>query len=307
MALQVDEPARQDAEETDAKPSVPVALCADDYAIAPGVDEGTLSLARAGRITAVSCMTASPRWPETAAALKPFFWQLDIGLHFTLTQLAPLGPMPKLARGGKLPAARKLYRLAALGWLRPAEIAAELERQIDAFGRELGRLPDFLDGHHHVHQLRGVCAVVARIWPGRSPSGWIRNTATSLAHLRARGVAKSRAALLSFAGRRARRTWEAAEIPTNSDFAGVRNFTDAEQFRTLMQSYLRGAEPGLLIMCHPGTPDQELADIDWVTSPRGDELAYLSSDDFPDDLKAAGCHLARLSSVLAQRRSSAAG
>lgn len=270
---------------------IPVALCADDYGIAPGVDEGILELAAAGRITALSCMTASPRWPAAAAALKPLLGRVDIGLHFTLTQLAPLGPMPRLAPIGRFPSMRRLYAQAALRALDLAEIEAELARQIDAFTQATGRAPDFLDGHHHVHQLGTVREAVARQW--RSRGGWIRNTATPFSRARLRGVATRRATILSLYGRAARRTWRTHGIATNTDFAGVRNFAEPGSFRALMQRYLTGAVPGLLIMCHPGRPDEELARIDYVTAPRADELAYLGGAEFPADLEAAGCTLAR--------------
>lgn len=273
----------------------PVALCADDYALAPGIDEAILALAEQGRITALSCMTASKRWPQAAAALKPLFGRVEIGLHFTLTQLVPLGPMPRLAPEGRFPGMGRIYAQAALRAIDTSEIDAELVRQLDAFREATGREPDFLDGHHHVHQLRGARATVARHWTGRP--GWIRNTATSFASIRKRGVAVPRAAVLAAYGGAARRTWQAAGIATNADFAGVRSFTEAESYQSLMRGFLKDAAPGLLIMCHPGRPDAELAAIDHVLAPRADELAYLSGPEFPADLAAAGCRLATLSTA----------
>jgi predicted glycoside hydrolase/deacetylase ChbG (UPF0249 family) len=64
-----------------------------------------------------------------------------------------------------------------------------------------------------------------------------------------------------------------------------------------VRAYLNGAQPGLLIMCHPDHPDDELGKIDHVVASRADELAYLSSAEFPADLAAAGCEVARLSAV----------
>jgi predicted glycoside hydrolase/deacetylase ChbG (UPF0249 family) len=186
-----------------------------------------------------------------------------------------------------------MYAQALLRALDPAEIEAELKRQIAAFHAATGREPDFLDGHHHVHQLGTVRSAVARHWRGRA--GWVRNTATPLRRARARGVAVRRAAILALYGRVARRKWRAHGIATNADFAGVRSFGEAGSFRASMQRYLQQAVPGLLIMCHPGRPDEELARIDYVTAPRADELAYLAGADFPADLEAAGCELVRLS------------
>jgi predicted glycoside hydrolase/deacetylase ChbG (UPF0249 family) len=280
---------------------IPISLCADDYALSAGVDDGILTLAERERISALSCMTASARWPEAAAKLKPLFGCVDIGLHFVLTQLAPLGPMPVLAPQGRLPPLREVYLRALRHALDPGEIESELIRQIDAFVQATGRLPDFLDGHHHAHQLPAVRDVVARVWRERGERGWIRNTATSPGRIARRGIAILRAALLATFGRTARKTWQAAGIATNADFAGVRSFAEREPFRGLMRRYLVEARPGLLIMCHPGRPDGELARIDPVTTTRTDELAYLCGEAFATDLGAAGCRLERLSALIGRQ------
>jgi predicted glycoside hydrolase/deacetylase ChbG (UPF0249 family) len=273
----------------------PVALCADDYALSPGVDEAILALAEQGRITALSCMTASKRWPQAATALKPLFGRVEIGLHFTLTQLSPLGPMPRLAPDGRFPAMGRAYMQSLLRATDAEEIEAELARQLGAFRASTGREPDFLDGHHHVHQLPGVREAVVRQWRGRP--GWVRNTATSWSAIRRRGVAMPRALVIAQFGKAAKRTWRDAGIATNTDFAGVRSFAETESYQSLMQGFLKGATPGLLIMCHPGRPDDELAKIDHVLAPRAEELAYLSGPDFPADVAAAGCALAKLSAA----------
>lgn len=278
---------------------VPIALCADDYAIAPGVDDAILSLAANDRITAFSCMTASSRWKKAAERINPLFGKIDIGLHFTLTQLAPIEPMPRLAPDGRFPSRGRLYAHAYLRSLDLTEIEAEFRRQIDAFTGATGRVPDFIDGHHHVHQLPGIRDVVARVWGKRE--GWIRNTATDAASILSRGVAPLRAAVLASIGGAARRTWRRAGIATNADFAGVRSFAEPS-FGALMRKYLKGARAGLLIMCHPGRPDAELAEIDTVTGSRADELTYLSGPEFPADLAAAGRRLVRMS-VISHTRS----
>jgi predicted glycoside hydrolase/deacetylase ChbG (UPF0249 family) len=278
----------------------PVALCADDYAISPGVDEGILELAERGRITAFSCLTVSKRWPQAGTRIAQHFGRIDIGLHFALTQFAPLGAMPRLAPDGRFPAMGRVYAQAFLRQIETGEIEAEFSRQVDAFTAVTGRVPDFIDGHHHVHQLPGVRDAVARASRKR---GWIRNTATGAGSIVRRGVAPLRAAVLAAIGRAARRTWQDAGIATNSDFAGVRSFQEREPFGALMRSYLKGARPGLLIMCHPGRPDAELARIDTVTATRADELAYLSSEKFAADLAAAGCQLVRLSVLTGPTRS----
>ena len=136
-------------------------------------------------------MTASTRWKKAAERINPLFGKIDIGLHFTLTQLAPIEPMPRLAPDGRFPSRGRLYAQAYLRSVDLTEIEAEFRRQIDAFTGATGRVPDFIDGHHHVHQLPGIRDVVARVWGKRE--GWIRNTATDAAsdpQSRCRAVAR---------------------------------------------------------------------------------------------------------------------
>lgn len=61
-----------------------ILLCADDYALHPLVDDAVQQLARAGRLSATSCMTTSPQWRQAAPALKPLRPLLSVGLHFNL-------------------------------------------------------------------------------------------------------------------------------------------------------------------------------------------------------------------------------
>ena len=46
-------------------------LCADDFALSPGVSRGIIDLIARGRLSATGCMTVSPFWPEHAEWLRP--------------------------------------------------------------------------------------------------------------------------------------------------------------------------------------------------------------------------------------------
>lgn len=259
----------------------PVALCADDFGIAPGVDTAILDLARNGRLSALSCMTMAGAWRADAPRLRDLPDAVEIGLHIVLTsRTRTLG---------------SLAIDALLGRLDPRGLATEIECQIDGFETALGRSPDFIDGHLHVHELPRVRAVVAAIWRRRlGRHAWIRNTATPASRIVARPVARLRSAVLSTLGSGARRIWRAAGATTNDDFSGVRDFDERAPYRVLMRHFLAGARPGLLVMCHPGIPDSALADVDPVVEPRAHEYDYLASDAFLEDLDAARVHLAPL-------------
>ena len=49
-----------------------ITLCADDFALHPAVDAAVVALAKAGRLSATSCMTTAARWPQAAQLLAPY-------------------------------------------------------------------------------------------------------------------------------------------------------------------------------------------------------------------------------------------
>lgn len=257
---------------------VPIVVCADDYGLTPGVGRGIRELLLAGRISATSVMTVTPDWPQEAAALGALAIEADIGLHLTLTDHRPLGPMPKLAPSGKLPPLGEVYRAAVLRRLPLDEIAAELDRQLQAFIDHRGRSPSHIDGHHHVHQLPGVRDLVieaaARFAPTRV---WVRCCDEPLARLTRRGIAIAKASVIGAFGPGVRRRAEARRVVVNVGFSGVYDFlTERRGTDELFAGFVDGAGPGHLVMCHPGYVDEALLGLDPMTAARRREFDYLS-------------------------------
>jgi predicted glycoside hydrolase/deacetylase ChbG (UPF0249 family) len=148
-------------------------LCADDYALTEGVSRAIGELAAARRLSATSVMVTTPHWPAEAARLGVHRSHLAVGLHLNLTFGAPLGAMPRLAPAGTFPSRNTLIGRTLVGATDPAEIAAEIERQLDAFENGLGFPPDHIDGHEHMHVLSGIrrplLDVVSRRYQGLKP------------------------------------------------------------------------------------------------------------------------------------------
>jgi len=267
-------------------------LCADDYGLAPGVGAAIRELIGLGRLSATSCMTGSPWWPDEARLLAPHRARADVGLHLTLTDQVPLGPMPKLAPEGRLPPLGRLLALALAGRLDGAEIAAEAARQFDAFEAALGGPPDHLDGHHHAHQLPVVRDVVADLFRRRMPAhAWLRYCDEPLGSLTRIGVAAPRAALISLLGR----GFRSSGLPGNRGFRGVRSFRERLPYATLFERFLAGLGAGGLVMCHPAVADDALRRADPVADRREEEFDFLRSDAAREALAAAGLRVARFS------------
>lgn len=270
-------------------------LCADDYAIAPGVSRGIRRLLEAGRLTATSCMTASRFWPAEAKALRTAATEADIGLHLTLTNLQPLTAMPRTCPDGRFP---DIQALTIASWRRRLdldEIEAELGRQLDAFEAEFGALPAFLDGHQHVHQLPGIRDVVLELWQRRlaARGAWLRVTDEPLAAIVRRGVERTKTGIVALLGRRLGRQARVRGIPVNDSFTGVHDFSGRVPYERLFARFLTGARGRHLVMCHPGEVDDALRAVDDVTATREEELRFFESAAFPSLVAGRGLALAR--------------
>jgi predicted glycoside hydrolase/deacetylase ChbG (UPF0249 family) len=252
-------------------------LCADDFALTEGVSRSILALLAAGRLSAAGAMTNRPHWRRLASEFGEHGAKADLGLHLNLTCAAPLSPMPRLAPGGVLPKLGEIARAALLSGEARGEIAAELDRQLDAFEDGLGRAPDFVDGHQHVHVLPGVRSAVLEALQRRYPPGsvYLRDPSDSVGAIRARGVAAGKALVIAGLARGLRRTALVRGIPVNRGFSGVAPFDPARDFAADLARFLIRPGPAHLVMCHPGFLDDELATLDPVVATRPVEHAAL--------------------------------
>jgi chitin disaccharide deacetylase len=271
-------------------------LCADDYALTPGVSRGILKLLEAGRLTAVSVMVTQPGWPHAASELRSHASTADIGLHLNLTLGAPVGATPRLAPGGEFPALGQLVRSALLRRLPITEVKAEIARQIDAFTEHFRRLPDYVDGHQHVHALPGIRDALVQTLGEQGLAGrlWLRNPADRLRRMLARPLPQKALAVAALAAG-FRGPAGAAGFALNEGFAGFSDFLADRDYASTFPDYLRSPGTRHLVMCHPGYSDDALAALDPATSSRETELAFLASPQFPEVLAARSAELIRLS------------
>ncbi|MDA0998067.1 MAG: ChbG/HpnK family deacetylase [Proteobacteria bacterium] len=271
-----------------------IAFSADDYGLAPGIGSAVRELLAAGRLSATGCMTTGPFWPAEAASLRAIGGAgFEVGLHLTLTDQASLTRNPSLAPEGRLPPLGRLIGRAFTGRLDGPAIEAELNAQLDRFEAEFGRPPDFLDGHHHVHQLPVIGNVVLDVFERRlrRHGAWIRRCQQSARAAFGHGIDIKRSLAISMLGLGFARRADAKGIAGNVAFSGVRAFHGEPAYGELVRRWLLHAPSGTLIMCHPGFVDPPLTAADTLTAPREEEYRYLSSPAFPAVLAELGCQL----------------
>lgn len=288
--------ARTAAGRTDPSPNRGLILCIDDFGLAEGIDDAVLALVDDGRATATSVMVGGPTVALDAPRLAAVADRVDIGLHLTFTDLAPLGPMQTFAPAGEPPRLSTLV-LKGLGMLLPyVEIKAEIGRQIDRFEDLFGRMPDHVDGHQHVHLLPQIRSALmeffdaGRLKPGRGGDDggtYIRSTLEPFAAIRRRGIEVPKAAFLSVLARGMAVECRRRGIPVNDSFRGVTAFRTDRPFKDVFRPFLAGEGARPLAMCHPAIGGPFHA-TDPIGAARMLEWAYFSGDDYPADLARAG-------------------
>lgn len=281
-----------------------IALCADDYGLSMGVSAGILEALEAGRLSAVSVLTNGPRWPAMGRELARRSIDADVGLHFNLTLGRPLSAMPKFAPQGVFPPVADVIRAAMRGRLPMEEIRAEIDRQLDRFYAVMGRAPDHLDGHQHVHVLPGVRTALFDALESRGLVGkiWLRDAGDRLSRIVVRGADFKKALAIKTLGRGFRREATRRGFALNDGFAGFSDFDPEGDYAARFETYLRASGPRHLVMCHPGHVDEDLQSQDPVTVTREQELAFLLSPRFEEALTVGNAKLGRLSGQAADAR-----
>jgi predicted glycoside hydrolase/deacetylase ChbG (UPF0249 family) len=217
-----------------------IVLCADDFALSEGTSTAILRLVEARRLSAVSCLTDAPLWPAVGAELRAVSSQIRLGLHFNLTEAFGFDEQPL---------ASWILRSLA-GRIDATRIRAHFDRQLAEFTRIVGREPDFVDGHCHVHAFPQIRQIVAervtdlrRTAPtqlrslnrffGRTDAPFKRLVIRALAHVGrpVSGVEPS--------------------LHMNTAFAGDYSLGADARYETLFADWIAAAPDGALIMCHP--------------------------------------------------------
>ena len=159
-----------------------LSICADDFGMTEKISDAIFKLIDAERVTETSCIVLSGAFHNRAKKLSKYQNRIGIGLHLTLTDFVPLSNLKSLSVGGKLGNIKSLLIKSINKNYSKNEIIEEINMQLDLFQKLLGFSPDFIDGHHHVHQLpiirEALIEIIKKRYSDRLP--WIRNTSEDM-------------------------------------------------------------------------------------------------------------------------------
>jgi predicted glycoside hydrolase/deacetylase ChbG (UPF0249 family) len=269
-----------------------IILCADDFAQHPGISQGILQLIKAKRLSATSCLTTSPHWQTDGQQLQPYAEQIDIGLHFNLTEGRSICGKIHQATNPQLPGLSQLISASLRNKLNVQHLIEEIEAQLDQFVTGLDRLPDFIDGHQHIHHLPVIQDALLKVYQQRlaGSSCYIRSVhpvcLPRIARIKAMTITTLGA--ISFKDKLVK-----YKIPHNSGFAGIYNFSSRKPYSKLCRQWLAALPDDGLLMCHPGQPYPGVTDS--IANIRQQEYQYLSSQSFIEDCQRYQVTLYRLS------------
>ncbi len=257
-----------------------IILCADDFGQNEAISEGILRLLQSQRLSATSCMTNMPIWPAMARKLAALKGQVQVGLHFNLTEGQALSK-----RGQKLfTSINQLIPRAFLEKLSQSDVEEELSAQLEAFIQAFGSKPDFIDGHQHIHHLPIIRDALFNVYKRYYPhqEAWVRVSSNPLFSTLKVMSRCPKMLIITLTGALAlKKMLVANKIPHNTTFSGSYDFSPTADYALLFSQFLKEVDEGGLIMCHPGLK----SDVDDpIYATRTKEWGYFNSELFMETL-----------------------
>jgi chitin disaccharide deacetylase len=252
-------------------------LVADDYGLSPGVSKAIRELILAGRLSGTGCMTLFPEWPSEAPALKTICNEgvAEAGLHLTLTDFEPLSGSGPLG-AGSMPPLGRLIRASVTSRIDEAAVEGELDAQLEAFRKEMGSFPHYIDGHQHVHFLpvvRGWLEKRAKQFSLAGQMPWLRGAPSVMA---AQGLKmRAKVAIVAAMARGFERDMKAHGYHVKGPLLGFYDWNNPEAFKPMLDHLSQTQIDFGVLMCHPGFPDDMLRSRDRLIEARAVEFDML--------------------------------
>ncbi|UOH17103.1 ChbG/HpnK family deacetylase [Acinetobacter sp. NyZ410] len=266
-----------------------ICYCADDFALNDEISHAVCVLLKKNALQATSCMTQSSIWHKHANKLRTLKAEInhpiEIGLHLNFTHYFDHSNFLYYP----------LNELMLRAWsrtLNKEKIRTSIIQQWELFVEALGTQPNFVDGHQHIHQFPVIREVLIDVLKEKNFNGWIRNLDHTISVQKYQFKSKT----LEYLG--AKKTLKLNQknhFKTNTYFAGIYDFKN-ENYAALNYEWLKSAQNGLLIMCHPAAAQPK--EFDEIQDARIDEYQYFNSEQFFRDCKTFNIELQPIGQML---------
>lgn len=257
-----------------------ITICADDFGLNKSINNGILKLVKLNRINAVSVLTQTHELKADSPHLLELSQDLDLGVHLNLTDAIGSDPHYSL---------NKLIFLSNLRFISKDKIKNIFRNQIESFIHYFKTLPNFLDGHQHVHGFPvirdALIEVIQEFW-GQDRSFYVRNPSKFSIYSKDFFLKKLviKTCYLGLEDK-----FQSAKISSPVNFSGFYDFNS--EYPRFFSNLLSKCSNGELFMCHPAI---ELTS-DIIGGARYFEYKYFSSDQFLFDCEKNNIILSRFS------------
>lgn len=230
-----------------------ISICADDFGQDQAIDSSIVELLASKSLSGTSCLVDGRSFQVSAASLRQAPGQKGLHLNFTerLTDSSQaIWPL------------KKLIVLAYLRRLPIEKIKASIAHQLDLFERHMQQVPDYIDGHQHVHQLPQIrellLAQIEQRYAANPP--WLRYTGAERINTpdgRSKATLKPRI-IAALGATELARLAIAKRVTMNAAFTGVYDFSGGrEAYAQWVQYWFSLMQHGDTMMCHPATQSVE--------------------------------------------------
>jgi predicted glycoside hydrolase/deacetylase ChbG (UPF0249 family) len=167
--------------------------------------------------------------------------------------------------------------------------------QIKAFEQEMGFLPEFIDGHQHIHQFPRIREALVAAYKVAYSKSDQRAYVRFVQQIKPISVKSLPKLLIIYSSSKAfKKLLDTNHIPHNHAFSGIYPFSESLSYPNWFPKFLTEIQGEGLIMCHPGLDMGEDRDrSDPIAKARTYEYAYLASDQFNIDCKQQSAVLTR--------------
>lgn len=246
-----------------------ITLNIDDLGLSEPINQAVVELSNQKIIQACSFMSLGQTRPSDIQQLQAN--QTDIGLHLDFTELQKEGSLQQV-----------LLKSMQRAW-RADFLQTKIRQQFAEFENKIGAIPAFIDGHQHVHQFpqirQALLDVTLERYHQKIP---IRSTKPLINDFKSNTI-------YYLGGHKFQSILRQQNWGHNPVFAGAYNFKLSQaQLLAQWRNWLQAAPAsGLLIMCHPATPDCHWSDA--IKDAREIEWALFNSAEFAQLWQALQC------------------
>lgn len=209
-------------------------ISADDFGMSAETNEAIFSLARTGKIQRIAIVAKGNFTKEEIEEISKLGIEIDI--HLTLPYTAESAVLPGKAVTKRF--SLFLFRFVS-GKISPSKMEEEWENQIEIFKEKIGRYPDGINSHEHIHFFPPYFKRIIRL---------AKKYRISHVRFGSKGLVKSQTPVFRILNL----LWEINKSPFENSFLNSSAFLVGLDWIKNIEKFLAKTPQGTMeIVCHP--------------------------------------------------------